>query len=326
MARIKQAARVYICPVCLIIPGLVPTICIKCKNRYHRDCVNWNGIEPFICVDCNSQDEFFVTAIIGHKCVDGQRKFLVHWRRGEPSWEPEGNLTNCLVLLRDYIQENSLEPTTLSEPSSSLVGANTDAPSGPTPNWTSMLKIRHMIRRWTARWDCSCLDLPITILGQDYFDVSNDQLALLKSENHCFVILLTRQEFSCSLRVADGNNLFCTNEKVKSTVTALIDHYFGWDDHDIIPVKCNWGARADLSGAAAILAALALSASYKLKYYEDTLYMPARIRQRVYLDLKVTLDSHHNEPFLPTNVRCPKCNRIFKSRRSTRSHLRFCPN
>lgn len=321
MARTKHTAREPQCPVCFQHLGLVYLQCSKCSLRFHRDCINQESIVDFVCADCYESNEFLVQKIMDHRLVNRERQFLVQWLRDQPSWEPETNLSNCLLLLKEYIASKGLEPTSLSEPVTGLVGSPSN--SNPTCNWISLHRIRFMIKRWSIIWARPNIDLPISIVGQDTIDNEVDQLALLKYANHCYVILFIRSSRDdTTIRLADGNNLFTTLSDARTEVTRKIQEAFGWLNHHLVPVSCTFGARADLCGAIAIMAALSLSAQYKSGVFENTLYVPKQIRRRIFRELNSRLDSHHARPFVPkAGARCPVCQRWFFTHKSLLVHL-----
>lgn len=131
-------------------------------------------------------------------------------------------------------------------------------------------------------------------------------------------------ESECLIRIADGNNTFISNSATQKSVKEILYPNLLWIDTTIKPIRCNFGARRDLCGAAAIMAALVFSYQHKSKNYADLLVIPPRIRQRILMDLQCDI-TNHDSPFTPrAYIKCDKCGSSFRSMRALGPHRRFC--
>lgn len=328
MARTKHTSLQRTCPICREPPGLATILCIKCNTLFHNTCVNWNSPPPFMCLDCGNSDEYLVKGIIDHRSQNNKRQFQVEWYRGEPTWEPETNLGNCLALLKDYIASNSLEPTTMVEPAIGHVGSSS---ARTTNNWVTILKIKWMIEKWSAKIPSASLDLPITVINKDKLDSLRDQLLLLKQDNHCFVGLLVVSTSTncsstkCTIYLGDGNNTYYSESNTRIKVNKAISPLLGWVDLEFIPTKANFGARSDLCGAAGIMIGLGLSMLYKARRLTDEIFFPFKYRNRILAELRSSLDTHYSRPFIPScGPKCTSCGRRFLRTCYLRNHQKFC--
>lgn len=314
MARTKHTALQRTCPICLQPPGLAAITCIKCDTVFHATCVDWSSPRPFMCLDCNNSDQYFVKSILDHRSQNNERQFMVEWYHDSPTWEPESNLGNCLALLRSYIAANNLEPTSVAEPPCGPVGSSW---SRPTNNWITTLRVKVMIEKWSAKIPQAYLDLPVTIVNKDKLDYNRDQLLIVKHGNHCFIgLLVVESSTSTVIHIGDGNNLYYRNVDLRKAVNEVISPLLGWCNVKYIAAKANLGARRDLCGAAGVIIGIGFLIQYNIAF---------KYRVRILSELNATLDSHHDQHFTPP-MKGPKCYRCGKgfNTRVIRNHEKFC--
>lgn len=171
-----------------------------------------------------------------------------------------------------------------------------------------------MITKWKSRWARASLDLPVSIIGQERFDHERDQLFLIKSGNHCFTGLYIISDSKSNIRITDGNNTYYSDISVRDRINQTLSSHLGWNENVFIPVRCNFGARMDLSGAASIMAALALSLQYKGNIFRDVLNVHKQLRQKILMDLKSNVNTHDDELFIPSaSRRCTLCSKWFRT-------------
>lgn len=335
------------CPECENAENEEMVACHKCDQWFHFECVNLNGhlvdkISEFYCVACelshgimtiwkkfraNSARRaekrkfyFDVEEIVRHRIrkvgTITSRMFFIKWK-GYPSsqntWEAEHHLDGCIDLLQKYLRENGL-PYSMMD---GLVGtSSTDISPFNEKNWSSIFDIIALFQKikefYYPQVDLSC---------EKWVSFKTiDQLFFLKFESHCFVILYYAK--SRSGYIADGGNLFRTDESVSKSVRSLLKI-------KLRSCEFNQQTEIDHCGSSAVLIGLEMMRAYKSGLRPGKLICPSSWKKKVIKQLHKFKSQTMDLPALhkfQQRLECTRCGKRYRGtqRRNYYQHLAKC--
>lgn len=274
----------------------------------------------------NDGSSFDVKSIQKYRKHNNKREFLIEWTTSESTWEPENNLDGCVTLLKEFIDNynanhvRKIPQTTIKSRYGDRVG-NTCSKSGVSEaneNWVTIDQIISSIVKWRnyPAWNCLKSNLPIIELSD--FKQGDEAIVLIKSNNHCFVVLTFNSGVGY---IADGNNLYLDDYDARTRINSIANGL------DLFPIRTGFSAKSDRCGSAAVLIALEFGRIYDGKPIME-IKPNKTLRERVQKELHPKVSRGTDNIFLSglsKSLLCKHCNKVYPngSQRKLTMHIRM---
>lgn len=303
----------------LLVDKIEEFFCNKCEENENK-LTKWKKIRADQVKRAEKRDYYFeIEKIVKHhfrQCGrQSTRLFLIKWK-GYPSsqntWELEYHLDACFDVLQKYLKDNKLAPSTID----GVIGASKpNSIEFNEENWVSMKTIFDTLIKFKKLYfpnvDIDCENW-ISFEGKD-------KIYLLRFQSHCYIILYYSQ--SKTGYIADGGNLFRTDEEISRSVRHLLKIR-------LFSCQYNQQEKIDHCGSSAVLIALEMMRAYKLQIKPSKLSSPISWRKRIIAKLhkheSVNLNSMNHE--FQERLKCNNCSKIYRpnERRSYFQHISRC--
>lgn len=194
------------------------------------------------------KDFFIVGAILEARKVedsDTEREFLIKWKgypNEENSWEPEANLTGCVLKLNGFCTLNKIRATSIDYKVGGSSGDNHNE-----KNFVNLSTIQKRIRR-----EVSKNGIPVEVFKAQ--KIVEDSILLISHDCHCYVALMLVKERL--LIIADGMDWYHEDAGMHEIDEELIEFK---------KISASYGRQlgVDDCGASAVMIAIDLIRRYR---------------------------------------------------------------